>query len=47
MFYEEGELTEAYLFSNYILCYSENDNARDRIDIISYTSIEKIIEFMS
>ncbi len=47
MFYEVGELTKAYLFSNYILCYSENDNARDRIDIISYTSIEKIIEFIS
>ena len=47
MCYDAGELTGAYLLSDYTLCYSENYNARDRIDIISYTSIEKIVEFMS
>ena len=47
MCYDVGELIEAYLLSDYTLCYSENYNARDRIDIISYTSIERIVEFMS
>lgn len=47
MCYYEGELNEAYLFSGYELCYSENDIAKSRIAVISRTNIEKILEFMS
>ena len=40
MIYDTGELEWVLLLSDYTLCYSENCNARDRIDIISYASIE-------
>lgn len=43
----EGELQNAYLFSDYKLCYSENTNAKNRISIINKTAIDSIVEFFS
>ena len=41
----EDELVMTYLLSDYVLCYSENDNAKKRIDIISYVAPERIVEY--
>ena len=43
----EGELQNAYLLSDYKLCYSENANAKNRISIINKTAIDSIVEFFS